>query len=327
MLIDGTWDPEGTIERDEEGNFVRQETTFRARVSADPNGIHPVESGRYHLYVSYACPWAHRTLIGRSLLNLESHISVDVVTPIRYNDGWEFDPTTPGATPDTVNDADYLREVYLEADSTYTGRVTVPVLWDKEQETIVNNESIDILEQLDLVFGKSFDSSITLFPEGRRDEIWAVIDAIYEPINNGVYRTGFASTQQAYEMAVNELFEALDKWDSVLADQRYLVGDVFTAADVCLLTTLIRFDPVYHVHFKCSRHRISDYTNLHAYLSELIQRPDIAETVEMDHIRQHYYRSHDSINPRRIVAVPPAEGYVDPSERQHLPGRFATRGV
>lgn len=325
MLVDGEWDPNGTLEHDDGGNFVRQTTSFRNRVSLDPDETHPVDAGRYHLYVSYACPWAHRTLIGRALLDLESHISVDVVDPIRHDDGWEFDASVPDSTPDTVCGSSYLREVYLEADPAYTGRVTVPILWDRDAHTIVNNESIDILEQLDTVFGEHFDAPITLFPTDRYAEIKQTIDDNYTSINNGVYRAGFAASQAAYDAAIDELFEALEHWDGILADQRYLLGEVFTAADICLFTTLLRFDPVYHVHFKCSRKKIEEYPHLHAYVSDLAQHPAIAKTINLEHIRKHYYISHNSLNPRGFIAAMPANHLVDTHDRDELPGRFARR--
>lgn len=320
MLIEGEWDPDATLTTDDEGGFVRQPTTFRDRVEADPDATHPVEPGRYHLYVSLACPWAHRTLIGRSMLGLTGAISVDVVDPVRFDDGWAFSPETPGCTPDTVNDTAYLRDVYRLADERYTGRVTVPVLWDRAAGTIVNNESIEILRMLDTAFVEALGGPFTLYPDDLADEIDAVIDAIYEPINDGVYRAGFAQTQPAYDAAVDALFDALDRWESVLDGQRYLVGERLTEADVCLFTTLIRFDPVYHVHFKCSRRRIVDYPNLWNYLKELYQLPPIRETVDMTHIRTHYYVSHGDINPRRLVAVAPAHPLDAPHDRDRLPG-------
>lgn len=320
MLINGEWDPDANFATDESGAFKRQTTSFREAVSADPAAEHPVEPGRYHLYVSYACPWAHRTLIGRSVLGLEDAISVDVVDPVRIDDGWEFSPEKDGCTPDSIGGATHLREVYTAADPDFTGRVTVPVLWDRKAETIVNNESIEILRMLDTAFVSALDRPITLYPDELADEIDTVVKAIYEPINNGVYRAGFAETQTAYDTAVNELFDALDYWETVLADQRYLVGDRLTEADVCLFTTLIRFDPVYHVHFKCSRRRIRDYPNLWNYLKEIYQHPPIRRTVDLDHIRTHYYVSHDHLNPRRLVATAPELPLDEPHDRDRLPG-------
>lgn len=314
QFVDGEWVP-GYEATDEEGEFDRQETTFREWIG---DNEFPAESGRYHLYVSYACPWAHRTLITRALKGLEDVISVDVVDPYRDEDGWQFTPEKDGCTPDTVNGFDYLREVYRAADSNYTGRVTVPVLWDREQETIVNNESAEIMRMLDTAFDRSRD--VDLYPEGYQAEIDRIIDAIYNPINNGVYRAGFAETQDAYECAVSELFEALDHWNEVLSEQRYLAGDVLSEADIAMFTTLIRFDDVYHTHFKCNRRKISEYPALWNYLKELYQLPGVAKTVDLEHIREHYYTTHTDINPKRIVAVGPDHDFGAPHGRDRLPG-------
>jgi putative glutathione S-transferase len=334
MLVDGEWRVDVQESTDEEGEFDRQETSFRDWVDNDPDAEFPAEAGRYHLYVSEACPWAHRTLITRSLLGLEDAISVSVVDPYRENDGWEFSPEKEGATEDHVNGFDYLRETYVAADPEYTGRVTVPVLWDKEQETIVNNESAEIMRMLDTEFGSVADRDVTLYPEGYRDEVDETIEDIYEPINNGVYRAGFAGTQQAYDRAVTELFDALDRYDELLADRRYLVGDRLTEADVAMFTTLIRFDAVYHTHFKCNVRQISDYENLWPYLRDLYQTPSdesdapsappktpgVAETVNLDHIKEHYYRSHTDLNPKQIVPEGPALDFEAPHDRDELPG-------
>lgn len=320
MLVDGEWDPTASFSTDEEGRFVRQETEFRDQISADPNDVFSVEPGRYHLNVSLACPWAHRTLIGRSILGLEEFISVDVVDPVRIDDGWEFAPETDGCTPDTVNGTSYLRDVYREADPSFTGRVTVPVLWDKHNDTIVNNESIEILRMFDTAFVEALDRNVTLYPASLADEIDSIIEAIYDPINNGVYQAGFAESQAVYEEAVETLFEALDRWDAHLADNRYLVGERLTEADICLFTTLIRFDPVYYIHFKCSRRRIMDYPHLWEYLKELYQLPAIKQTVDLDHIRTHYFASHGDINPKRFVAVEPDMPLEEPHDRDQLSG-------
>lgn len=319
MLIDGEWDPDATFATDDDGEFDRRPTTFRDRVEADSDAKHPAEADRYHLYVSLACPWAHRTLIGRSLLGLDGAITVDIVDPIRIDDGWEFTPDRPGCTEDTVNGTSALREVYLAADDRFTGRVTVPVLWDRTAETIVNNESIEILRMLDTAFVEALDLPVTLYPSDLAAEIDAVIEAIYEPINNGVYRAGFAESQAAYEAAVGDVFDALDYWEDILEHQRYLVGDRFTEADVCLFTTLIRFDPVYHTHFKCTKRRIIDYPNLWNYLKELYQVPAIRQTVDFDHIRTHYYASHNHINPTGHIAVAPVLPLDEPHDRDRLP--------
>jgi glutathionyl-hydroquinone reductase len=319
MLVDGEWRTDAYESTNDDGEFDRQETSFRNWVEADPDAEFPAESGRYHLYVSYACPWAHRTLVTRALRGLEDTISVDVVDPFRAEDGWQFTPEKDGTTPDSQNGFDYLREAYVKADPEFTGRVTVPVLWDKEQETIVNNESEEVMRMLDTAFDE-FANDATLYPEGKRDEIDETIDAVYEPINNGVYRAGFAGSQDAYENAVGELFDALDHWEEVLADQRYLCGDALTEADVCLFTTLVRFDDVYHTHFKCNVRKIAEYPNLWNYLKELYQLPGVAETVRMDHIREHYYRTHPDINPKRIVAVGPNHDFEADHDRDRIAG-------
>ena len=314
QFIDGEWvtDYEPT---NEEGEFERQPTTFRDTVSPDE-----AEAGRYHLYVSYACPWAHRTLITRKLLGLEDAISVDVVDPYRDEDGWQFTPEKDTCTPDTVNGFDYLREVYVEADPDYTGRVTVPVLWDTEEDTIVNNESKEIMRMLDTEFDDYADRDVDLYPEGYRDEVDRIIDEIYEPINNGVYRAGFATEQEPYDEAIDDLFSALDHWDEVLADQRYLAGDRLTEADIAMFTTLVRFDNVYHTHFMCNVQYIREYDNLWPYLRDLYQTDGVAETVNMDHIREHYYTTHPDVNPHRIVARGPDLDFEAPHDRDELPG-------
>jgi len=319
-LVDGRWRRNAYRATDESGEFQRQETSFRDRIEADSDARHPAEAGRYHLYVSWACPWAHRTLVTRALKGLEDAITVDAVDPVRRVDGWEFAPEKDGCTPDTVNGADKLREVYTAADPDFTGRVTVPVLWDKEHETIVNNESEEIMRMLDVAMHDVAARDVDLYPEGYRDEVDRIVDEIYDPINNGVYRAGFASSQAAYENAIDDLFGALDYWDDVLADQRYLAGDVLTEADVAMFTTLIRFDEVYHTHFKCNVARITDYPNLWNYLKELCQLPGVAETVRMDHIKNHYYQSHRDLNPGGKVPVGPDPEFGAPHDRDELPG-------
>ena len=319
QLIDGEWVTDAYESTDDDGEFDRQETSFRDWIEADPDAEFPAEAGRYHLYVSLACPWAHRTLVTRALRGLEDAISVDVVDPYRDEDGWQFTPEREGATPDTVNRFDFLREAYIEADPEVTGRVTVPVLWDKERDTIVNNESAEIMRMLDTAF-EEFANDAMLYPEGKRDEVDETIDAIYEPINNGVYRAGFAGTQDAYENAVSELFDALDHWEAVLDDQRYLCGDSLSEADVCMFTTLIRFDDVYHTHFKCNVRKIAEYTNLWNYLKELYQLPGVAATVNMDHVTEHYYETHTDLNPKRIVAVGPNHDFGAEHDREQLGG-------
>ncbi|USZ69853.1 glutathione S-transferase family protein (plasmid) [Halorussus salilacus] len=334
MLVDGEWRVDDYESTDEEGEFDRQETSFRSRIEDDPDAEFPAEAGRYHLYVSYACPWAHRTLLVRSLKGLEDAISVSVVDPHRVNDGWEFTPEKEGCTEDRVNGFDYLREVYTKADPEFTGRVTVPVLWDTERETVVNNESKEIMRMLDTGFGTgearrasdasgdtaSAERDVTLYPEGYREEVDDRIEDIYDPINNGVYRAGFAGNQAAYERAVGELFDALDRYDDLLADRRYLAGPVLTEADVAMFTTLVRFDAVYHTHFKCNVRQISDYENLWPYLRDLYQTEGVAETVHLDHITEHYYRSHTDLNPKGIVPAGPDLDFEEPHDRDELPG-------
>ena len=337
MLVDGKWVTDSYQETDDDGEFQRQETMFRDRINeersaseqssgdqprdeGDPDARFQPEAGRYHLYVSYACPWAHRTLLARALKGLEDAITVDVVDPYRGEGGWQFTPEKAGCTPDTVNGSDYLREVYQAADDDVTGRVTVPVLWDTEEETIVNNESEEILRMLDTEFDTIAGRDVDLYPEGYREEVDRVIEAIYEPVNNGVYRCGFADSQEAYDEAAEELFSALDHWDSVLADQRYLAGDRLTEADICMFTTLVRFDEVYHTHFMCNHKLIREYDNLWPYLRDLYQTPGVAETVNMDHITEHYYTTHPDVSPKRIVPTGPDPEFEAPHDRDELPG-------
>ncbi|PSP85645.1 glutathione-dependent reductase [Halobacteriales archaeon QS_1_68_17] len=319
-LIDGEWHTDVQGSTGEDGEFQREETTFRDWIRDDPDARFQPEAGRYHLYVSYACPWAHRTLLARSLKGLDDAITVDVVDPSRAEDGWQFTPEKPGCTPDTVNGDNYLREVYVKADPDATCRVTVPVLWDKREGTIVNNESQEILRMLDVAMDGVATRDVDLYPEGYRDEVDRIIDDIYEPINNGVYRAGFAGSQEAYDRAVTDLFDALDHWDAALADRRYLAGDRLTEADVCMFTTLIRFDHVYHTHFKCNVRAIHEYDNLWPYLRDLYQTPGVAETVDMDHIKEHYYTTHPGVNPTRIIARGPDLDFEAPHDREELPG-------
>ncbi len=320
MLVDGEWRTDAQEATNEEGEFERQETTFRDFVEDDPDARFRPEPGRYHLYVSYACPWAHRTLLVRALKGLDDAITVDVVDPWRGDDGWQFTPEKDGCTPDTVNDSDYLREVYQKADPDATCRVTVPVLWDKREETIVNNESAEILRMLDTAMDDVARQNVDLYPEGYRDQVDRIIDDIYEPINNGVYRAGFAGSQEAYEEAVDDLFGALDRWDEVLSDQRYLAGDRLTEADLCMFTTLVRFDHVYHTHFKCNVKAVHEYDNLWPYLRDLYQTPGVADTVRLDHIKEHYYTTHPDVNPKGLVARGPDLDFEAPHDRNSLPG-------
>jgi putative glutathione S-transferase len=336
-LVDGEWRTDAHELTNDDGEFERQSTTFRDEIRDDPDARYQPEAGRYHLYVSYACPWAHRTLLIRSLKGLEDAISVDVVDPFRADDGWQFTPEKEGCTPDSLYGSDYLRELYVEADPDANCRVTVPVLWDKREETIVNNESAEILRMLDTEFdgvsgseatgGSSgersdgiADHDVDLYPEGYREEVDRIIEDIYDPINNGVYRAGFANSQEAYDRAIDDLFGALDHWDEVLADQRYLAGDRLTEADICMFTTLIRFDHVYHTHFKCNVRAIHEYDNLWPYLRDLYQTPGVAETVNMDQIKEHYYTTHPDVNPKRLIARGPDLDFTADHDRDELPG-------
>ena len=316
VLIDGKWVSERDQE-DEQGRFVRPLTTFRNTITADGSGGFKAEPGRYHLYISWACPWAHRTAIMRQLKGLQDVVSLSVVAAQIDQNGWEFSQE-PGCIPDTVNDTRYLWEVYLKAESDYSGRVTVPVLWDKETATIVNNESSQIIRMFDTEFAAFAKPDVNFYPQDLRQVVDQTIDAIYQPINNGVYRAGFATTQSAYDEAVTELFDALDHWEGVLAEQRYLCGDRITEADWCMFTTLFRFDSVYYVHFKCNLRRIVDYPNLWNYLKELYQLPGVKDTCNLDHIKRHYYKSHPNVNPTRIVPFGPLINFDAPHNRYRM---------
>lgn len=315
LLAEGKWISERDQE-DEKGRFVRPSTTFHHQITADDSDF-KAQSGRYHLYICWACPWAHRTAIMRKLKGLEDAISLSVVAPEIDQNGWEFSDE-PGCIPDTVNHTDYLWEVYLLADPTYSGRVTVPVLWDKQTGTIVNNESREIMRMFDTQFDAIAQKDVNFYPKDLQTKIDQTIDAIYQPINNGVYRAGFATQQSAYEEAVTELFDALDNWEKVLEQQRYLCGDRITEADWCMFTTLLRFDAVYYVHFKCNLRRIVDYPNLWNYLKELYQIPGVKETCNLDHIKRHYYKSHPNVNPTRIVPVGPIIDFEAAHNRERM---------
>ena len=316
LLIDGKWSAEPAVS-DANGRFIRPRTQFRRWISTDPTSDLHAQAGRYHLYVSYACPWAHRTLIMRALKGLEGAISLTAVDPFMGEQGWHFS-NAPGCTPDTVNGARYLSEVYVKANTHYTGRVTVPVLWDRQQETIVNNESREIMRMFDTVFSGLAANPIDFCPASLAGEIDATIDALYHAVNNGVYRAGFARTQEAHEEAIADLFEALDHWEQHLAKQRYLCDRTVTEADWCFFTTLLRFDMVYYTHFKCNLRRIVDYPNIWNYLKDLYQMPGVAATCNFDHIKQHYFRSHASLNPRGIVPVGPIIDFREPHDRDRF---------
>lgn len=308
-------DAQFPVETDEKGAFVRQQSAFREQVTADGSSGFQAEAGRYHLYVCYACPWASRTIIYRQLKGLEDAISMSTVDPERDELGWRF----PDDEPDPVNGFEYLSEAYHLTDPTYDARVTVPLLWDKQENRAVNNESSEIIRMLNSEFNAfAKNQGVDLYPEGLREEIDTLNARIYQSINNGVYRCGFSTRQETYEAAFVELFEALDWTDDILAGKRYLTGDQITEADWRLFVTLIRFDAVYVGHFKCNQRRIADYENLAGYLRDLYQQPGIKQTVNMDHIKRHYYRTHPQINPTRIVPVGPELDLDSPAEREHL---------
>ena len=317
LLVNGEWQDRWYETKSTGGRFVRKDSAFRSWVKADGSTPHAPEAGRYHLYVSLACPWAHRTLIYRKLKGLERAISVSVVDPYMLEHGWEF-TDAPGTIPDDVLKARYLHEIYTHADPEYTGRVTVPVLYDKKLGTIVSNESSEIIRMFDAEFAGIADDTFDFYPEPLRDEIDEINAFVYPSINNGVYRCGFATTQEAYEEAFRELFEALDRVEDRLSRQRYLAGDQITEADWRLFTTLVRFDPVYVGHFKCNLRRIADYPHLSGYLRELYQVPGVAETVDLDHIKQHYYGSHGTINPTGVVPLGPELDLDRPHGRDSL---------
>jgi len=317
LLIEGVWYDRWYDTKSHGGRFVRQSSAFRNRVTTDGSSDFPPEPGRYHLYVAYACPWAHRALILRTLKGLEDVISVDPVHWFMGENGWQFD----AAHPDTVNGATYLYENYVKAQPDYTGRVTVPTLWDRRQGGIVNNESADLVR----IFNSEFNSVARhpgrdFYPADLREEIEAVNARVYHSVNNGVYKAGFATTQAAYDEAVDALFETLDWLEDRLSRQRYLAGDRLTEADIRLFTTLLRFDPVYVGHFKCNKYRIADYPNLWNHTREIYQLPGVAETVRMDHIKNHYYQSHTNVNPTGIVPKGPVIAFDAPHDRDRFGG-------
>ncbi|GGL75073.1 glutathione S-transferase family protein [Wenxinia marina] len=322
-LVDGKWQTEAQFAGDD-GSFNRQETTFRNWVTPDgapgPSGEggFPAASGRYHLYVSYACPWAHRTLIFRRLKGLEDHIGVSVVHPDMLDEGWELRTDFPGATGDRLYGLETLKELYLKTDPDISTKVTVPVLWDTERETIVSNESAEIIRMMNSAWDGITGNTDDYWPEAMRDEIAPVNDRIYDTVNNGVYKAGFATKQSAYDTAVGALFDSLDWLEDRLSTHRYLMGDRITEADWRLLTTLLRFDAVYHGHFKCNRNKLIEFPNLWGYTRELYQHPGVAETVHMDHIVRHYHYSHPSVNPNRIIPIGPEIDFDAPHDRARL---------
>jgi glutathionyl-hydroquinone reductase len=322
LLVDGQWQED--VSRTTDGHFIRPQTRFRSFVTADGSpgpsgeGGFAAQRDRYHLYVSLACPWAHRTLIFRKLKKLDDVISVSVTEPLYGKTGWEFG-TSPGSTPDNVNGKRTLAEIYLLADPHYTGRVSVPVLWDKQRHTIVNNESAEIIRMLNSSFDAFTAVKTDYYPAALRAEIDRVNDLVYPNVNNGVYRAGFATSQEAYEEAARGVFAALDQLEDRLSRHRYLAGRQMTEADWRLFTTLVRFDVVYYGHFKCNLRRIADYANLSNYLRELYQGPGIAETVSIDQIKRHYYGSQRQVNPTGIVPIGPHVDFDAPHDRARLP--------
>jgi putative glutathione S-transferase len=325
LLVDGTWHDTWYDTKSTGGAFKRRAAQFRNWLTADGSagpsgkGGFKAEPGRYHLYVSHACPWAHRTLIFRELKGLTDLISVSVVHPDMLDKGWSFETDDHGATGDDLYGLDYAHQVYTKADPAYSGRVTVPILWDKQQETIVSNESSEIIRMFNSAFNEITGNCDDYWPEAMRNEIEEINARIYSDVNNGVYKSGFATSQEAYDAAVHPLFDTLDWLEDRLARNRYLMGDRVTEADWRLFTTLIRFDPVYHLHFKCNKRRLIDYPNLWAYTRELYQWPGVAQTVNMNHIVRHYHYSHDSINPHRIIPVNPTLDYLEPHGRDQRP--------
>lgn len=320
LLVDGVWHDQWYDTKATEGRFVRSASQFRNWITADGSagpsgeGGFKAEAGRYHLYVSLACPWAHRTLIFRALKKLEDIISVSVVDYLMLEEGWTFSDKA-GATADHLYGSKRLYEIYTRADPQYSGRVTVPVLWDKQKQTIVSNESSEIIRMLNTAFNAFGDESLDFYPEELRSEIDALNDFIYPNINNGVYRAGFATTQDAYAEAYDNVFNALDKIENILSKQRYLTGAQLTEADWRLFTTLVRFDPVYVGHFKCNKQRIDDYPNISNYVRDLYQVHGVAETVNFTHIKNHYYMSHKTINPTGVVPAGPLLDYTAPHDR------------
>ena len=325
LLVDGKWVDQWYDTDKTGGKFEREAARFRNWVTADGSagpdgkGGFKAESGRYHLYVSMACPWAHRTLIFRKLKGLEPHIGVSVVHPDMVENGWEFRPQDDRHR-DHLYNSEFMHQIYTRAAPDYSGRVTVPVLWDKQQETIVSNESADIIRMFNSAFNEldGVNADLDFYPEAVRAEIEAINERVYHTVNNGVYKAGFATAQDKYEQAYNELFDSLDWLEEVLAERRYLTGSRLTEADWRLFTTLIRFDAVYYSHFKCNRQQIRDYPNLSGYLRELYQVPGVAETVDIGQIKRHYYVSQRTINPTQIVPVGPELDFSSPHGRDDL---------
>ncbi|MDB6182867.1 glutathione S-transferase family protein [Paracoccus fistulariae] len=321
QLVNGVWKDEWYDTESQGGEFVRDTSKYRNWVTPDGapgptgEGGFAAESGRYHLYVSYACPWAHRTLIFRALKGLEDHIDVSVVHPEMLGEGWEFRSDFPGATGDKLFGSKYMRDIYLRANPQASGRVTVPVLWDKQQDTIVSNESADIIRMFNSAFDGITGNGDNYLPDDLRDRCEELNSRIYDTVNNGVYKAGFATSQQAYDKGVGPLFDSLDWIEDLLSRNRYLAGDRVTEADWRLFTTICRFDSVYHTHFKCNRRQIVQYPNLWAWAREMYQWPGVAETVRRDHFDRHYYYSHDMINPNQIIPIGPEPDWSAPHGR------------
>lgn len=321
QLVDGVWHDTWYETKSTGGHFKRSESAFRNWVTPDGapgltgTGGFPAQPGRYHLYVSLACPWAHRTLLMRQLKGLVDHIAVSVVHPLMLDHGWTFGTDFEAATGDSLYQHEFLYQLYLHAMPDYSGRVTVPVLWDTEQHTIVSNESADIIRMLNSAFDGVGATAGDYYPEALRSQIDELNGWIYDKVNNGVYKAGFATSQSAYDESATTVFAALSDLESILAKQRYLTGEQLTEADLRLWTTLIRFDPVYHTHFKCDKYRLSDYPNLFGFLRDIYQMPGIADTVDMAHIRHHYYRSHGTINPHGVISLGPEQDLNQPHHR------------
>lgn len=323
LMVDGNLREDWLESELENGAFIRKDSQFRNWVTADgkagPTGVSgfKAEPDRYHLYVSYACPWAHRTLIFRQLKGLEDIVSVSVVHPDMDEEGWKF-VNFPDATPDHINDFNFLHQTYTLADPQYSGIITVPVLWDKQLHTIVNNESSEIIRMFNSAFNEFIENEYDYYPESLSTDIDEINELVYNNINNGVYRCGFAKTQKAYDRAFGKLFSSLDLIEDRLSTQRYLLGSQVTEADWRLLPTLLRFDPVYVGHFKCNLRRIADYPNMSDYMRDLYQQPGIADTFNLEHVKRHYYKSHTSINPTRIIPKGPELDYDTPHNRDHF---------
>ena len=304
QLIDGVWVKGSVSTNDQKGSFKRASSVFRNKISSNHSTYLP-ETNRYHLYVSYACPWAHRTLIFRKLKNLENHISVDYVHPDMLEMGWSFEKNFPGTSGDSLHNKRYVHEIYQLSDKDISTKATVPILWDKKTRTIVNNESAEIIRIMNDAFNDITKNKDDYYPEKFRDQIDSINDTIYENINNGVYRSGFSKTQNSYEEAVKNLFTSLDIVNDILEGRDYLVGDILTEADIRLVPTLIRFDCVYYFHFKCNLKKISEYKNISRYLRNLFEEDAIKSTTNFEHIKRHYFYSHENINPFRIIPIGP----------------------